>query len=311
MARRAASTTRAVVSISIMFCLVSQGLAQGAPSQDDLTRRLDAYLTPYADAGWLSGTVLVATGDSVVYLRSFGMANRELNVPFSPDTPSNVASITKPMTIVLAARLAEEGKVSPSDTLSRWIPDFPRGEAITIAHLLNHRAGIPHRLTEPSEETVPHTASDMVAFARRHDLMFEPGSESSYSSGGFSILARVLELAGGQTYGELLREYVFDPAEMTSSAHADSRMLLAGRASPYLFSRAGLVNAPFQDLSFLVGAGSVFATATDLLRMQRALIAGRLGDAARTALLRQGGLAWNGSTGGYRAHGRTGTVIPT
>jgi len=296
-----AASLRAFVALSIMIGLPSVSLAQEQASRDDLTRRVDDYLTPYAETGWLSGTVLVARGDSVIYLRSFGMANHELSVPFTPGTPSNVASITKPMTIVLTARLAEEGKLRVSDTLSRWIPDFPRGDDITIAHLLNHRAGIPHRVTESSDEAVPHTASEMVAFARNHDLLFEPGTASSYSSAGYSVLARVLELAGGKPYGELLQTYLFEPAGMSASAHADSRMLLAGRASPYLFGRDGLINAPFQDLSFLVGAGSVFATASDLFRMQRALIAGRLGEGARTALLRQGGLAWNGSTGGYRA----------
>lgn len=287
----------ALILVSVTLTAVRPAAAQ-SPS---LTARIDAYLAPFAEQDYLSGNVLVARGDSVLYERSFGLANREFGVPFTSATLSNVASITKPMTVVIAARLIDEGKLRLGQTLAEFLPGFPRGDAITVEHLLRHRAGIPHRLTTPEEETVPRTAADMVELARDTDLLFEPGERSVYSSGGYSVLARVLEIAGGMPYEDLLEHYLTGPAGMSHTAHVSARDIVARRAACYAWGLHGLENAPLQDLSFLVGAGSVYSTARDLFVMMRALTAGRLGETARAALMRETGLAWNGSTSGFRA----------
>jgi CubicO group peptidase (beta-lactamase class C family) len=266
-----------------------------------LAERLEEYLAPYDDAGELSGTLLVARGDTVLFQHAYGYSNLEQEVPTTSETRFCIASLTKPMTIAVVCGLAEDGKLAPGDSLAKWIPDFPRGRDITVSILLNHRAGIPHRVTDPAEETVPHTAADMVAFAARKPLMFEPGEKSVYSSAGYSVLARVCELAGGKPYEELLEQYVFGPAGMTRSLHADSRMIVKGRASSYAHGPHGLVNATLRDMSFLVGAGSVCSTAMDIHRLIRALVDGKLGDAARIALLRDNSLNWSGISNGFRA----------
>jgi hypothetical protein len=142
----------------------------------------------------------------------------------------------------------------------------------------------------------------MVELASGKDLVFEPGSESVYSSAGFSVLARVLELAAGKPYGELLEELVLEPAGMARSLDAGTRSILESRAASYYFDAAGLVNAPPKDISYLVGAGSLYSTPRDLFAMQRALLAGKLGDRAQELLVRENGsLSWNGLAHGYRA----------
>jgi CubicO group peptidase (beta-lactamase class C family) len=284
-----------------LLALAACAAAHGAEGAGDLKGRLDAHVRPYVEAGHLSGTVLVARGNEVLYERSFGLANRELDVPNTASTRYCVASITKPMTVIVASRLIEQGRLGMQDPLSRWIPDFPSAEAITVDHLLHHRSGIPHRVTTSAQETSPHTAAEMVELAKRQVLAFPPGEQEAYSSGGYAVLARVLELAGGRSYGELLDDLVFAPAGMTRSAHASQRTILPGRASSYAFAVEGLVNAPLKDYSFLVGAGSVYSTAHDLFLLMRALADGRLGTAAREALLRDGGLRWGGQTNGFKA----------
>ena len=129
--------------------------------------------------------------------------------------------------------------------------------------------------------------------------MFDPGSQHSYSSGGFSVLARVLELAGEASFSELLHRYVFEPAGMTDTCDSDE---LDGEiASSYRWTPDGLVSNPYKDLTFLVGAGSVWSTPRDLFRLQRAIERGDLGDTVKANSLRPDGFSWNGVTGGYRA----------
>jgi CubicO group peptidase (beta-lactamase class C family) len=195
----------------------------------------------------------------------------------------------------------EEKKLGYTDSLSKWIPDFPNGHRITVEHLLRHRTGIPHRVTGDADELVPHTAADMVEFARKATLEFTPGERYSYSSGGFSVLARVLELASGKSYGELIRERLFAPLGMSRTYHPDPGVDTTGRAVNYVPELGGSARGPNQDLSFLVGAGAVWSTPRDLHKLMWADASGKLGWTARQSALRGSKIPWNGSTNGYRA----------
>ncbi len=280
----------------------SAATVEAAREPAALAEQVERYLQPYVDVGHLSGTLLIARRGEVVYESSFGLANHEHGVPNSPRTRFGVGSMNKPMTIVILARLLESEKLALEDKLTKFLPDFPRAADITVGDLLRHSSGIPHRVTEPLDETRPQTPASMVELAARRELVFEPGSDSVYSSAGFSVLARVLELAAGKPYAELLSEHVLLPAGMTDTSDAGSRVILERRAASYSFDTAGLLNAPPVDVSYLVGAGSVYSTPRDLLALQQALLAGKLGERARELLVREGGnLSWNGLANGYRA----------
>ncbi|MEQ1832721.1 MAG: serine hydrolase domain-containing protein [Candidatus Eisenbacteria bacterium] len=266
-----------------------------------LGRELDAWARAFADAGLLSGNLLVTHQDHVLLERSWGWADAERKQRNTPATRFNIASITKPMTVAVAIQLLDEGSLAMSDPLSKWIADFPNGDSITVGMLLQHRSGIPHRVTQDADERVPHTAADMVEFAKHVRLEFPPGSRESYSSGGFSVLARVLELASGKSYGELLTERLFRPLAMTSSFHPYAHTDTAHCALSYVPEPGRIVRAPHQDYSFLVGAGSVWSTPRDLHKLIAAELSGALGESVRRSTFRRARVAWNGSTNGYRA----------
>jgi len=311
MIRRPSSPSAVLVGCAVALgaCLVR---AEGSNAADPtpavasaeaaIAARIDAWLRPLDERGDLSGNLLVAIGDRIVVERSFGWADLELGVRTTPETVSNVASVTKSITLVALARLVDAGALALDDPLAKWIPDFPRGDAITVEMLATHRAGIPHRVTEDCDEVAPRTAAEVAALAARAPLDFEPGERRSYSSGGYGVLARVLERASGKTYADLVRDLVFAPAGMSRTAHVDARGIVPGRASSYYADgRGGWVHAPLKDLSFLVGAGSVFSTARDLDAFARAVRAGRYGDRARSWIVRDAGIASNGYTAGFRA----------
>jgi CubicO group peptidase (beta-lactamase class C family) len=285
-------------AVSIPFA----GPSTAAPrDRADLERRLDAWAKPLVDVGHLAGQLLVSERGVVIAERAWGMANREAHAPVTAVTRFNIASITKPMTGTIAMQLIAEGKLRGSDTLSRWLPDFPHAGRITVEQLMRHRAGIPHRVTDDVEETLPRTAADMVVLAGRKPLRFNPGEKYEYSSAGYSVLARVLELAGGKPFPTLLEERLFTPYGMSRSADVTGRVILDGRAASYLPTAAGFENAPLKDMSFLVGAGSVSSTARDIHALLQAVVAGKLGDGPRLSWVRGGRLSWNGSSNGFRA----------
>lgn len=294
--------TRFASLVGVLLLAASAAAGQTAPpSNQDLARQIAEYVRPLQDAGELSGTLLVARDGTVVYEQAFGMASYELAVPNTTATRYCVASISKPMTIVIALRLLEQKKLADGDTLDKWFPDFPRAKEITVEHLLRHQAGIPHRVTSDIEESVPRTAAEMVVLASRKDLLFTPGSQTAYSSAGYSVLTRVLELASGKSYEELLQEFVLAPARATQTVHPSPRKPIPGRAPSHVRTAKGPVPASLKDLSFLVGAGSLYSTPRDLFLVLEALLAGAYGQEAKQLLAPEKGVSWAGITNGYRS----------
>jgi CubicO group peptidase (beta-lactamase class C family) len=283
-----------------LVCATSLSAQSGRRDDATLLRRIDAYLAPLA-AHELSGTLLVARGDRVLLERSFGFASHELQVPFTATTPTNVASITKPLTVIIASRLVDAGRLALTDTVARWLPEYVHGRRMTVEQLMSHTAGVPHRLLAEDAQEEPRTADEMVRAANALPLLFEPGARESYSSGGYSLLAAILERASGKSYDALLQEYVARPVGARTIRHLDHRELLPGRASSVIPIGRSVINAPYRDLSFLVGAGSVYTTPRDVFAVMRGLLRGTYGARAREALVRPTGLAWNGVTNGFRA----------
>ena len=281
-----------------------------AECRDDalISQRVMAYLEPLVRAGQISGTLLIARGDCVVFEQSFGMADFEHKIPNSPATLFAIASVTKPLTELIADALVKQGRLAMSDSLSKWIPDFPRGAYITLRHLREHRSGLPARDYEVKEERKPRTAEEVVRVAATYQPVSEPGAEFLYGSAGYSVLARVLELAGGKPYFELIREIVFTPAAATHSIDATEQPLPAALAKSYFGSPSGPEPASFGGYAFVVGSGSVYSSPRDLFRIVRALLDTVYGTGAKTALVRWGpaadaqhgdSITWGGLFDGY------------
>lgn len=289
-----------VLFLILFFVLTA--FSQLAFSQSDKAKKIDEYLTPYVKAGHFSGIVLASENGKVIYEKAFGLANADFKIPNQLNTRIGIASITKPMTVVILNRLIESGKISLDDKLSKYIPDFPNGDKITIGILKDHRSGIPHRVMPPELEAVPYTSVEFIEKVKQAKLAFEPDSQRLYSSAGYAVLARALEIASGKSYDQLLQEFVFTPADMKDSLNFNGEMIIERRAQDYLLDSNGLINAPLKDYSFLVGAGSVFSTARDVYKFGEAVFAGKYGEKAKADLVVKTRLSASGSTNGHRAY---------
>ena len=286
-------------ALCLIFTLFTiSGLAQSS----DKAKKIDAFIKPFADANQFSGVVLASENGNVIYEKAFGLANADYKIPNQLNTRIGIASITKYMTSVILTRLIENKKVALADPLNKYIPDFPAGDKITIEMLARHRSGIPHRVMPAEAESLPYTSAEFVEKVKSAKLAFEPGTNRLYSSGGYAVLARALEIASGKTYSQLLHEYVFTPAGMTDSVDFDGDAIMERRAQDYYLSPNGLVNVPLKNYSFLVGAGSVYGTARDVYRFAEAVMDGKYGEAAKASLLGQTTFSGSGSTNGHRSY---------
>ena len=282
------------------FLLLSLVSSTAFP-QTDKAKKIDQLIAPFAAAQQFSGVVLASENGKVIYEKAFGLANADYKIPNQLNTRIGIASITKQMTGVILNRLVEANKVALADKLSKYIPDFPSGDKITVEMLARHRSGIPHRVMPPEMESLAYTTEEFVEKAKQAKLAFEPGTSRLYSSGGYAVLARVLEIASGKTFQQLLQEYVFTPAGMTDSVDFEGDAVIERRAQDYYLSPNGLVNVPVKNYSFLVGAGSVYSTARDVYRFAEAVLDGKYGEGAK-AMVGQVNFAGSGSTNGHRSY---------
>ena len=308
---RACPLVLCLSSIGVAFQHSSPSVSAQHNSEAAILARIDSIATGEANAGLLSGVILVARGDRILFQRAYGFASWELRATATTATRFGIASITKVMTETLVDVLVSEGRLDLEVPVSRYLGSFPagpKGGLVTIRHLLTHRSGVPHRVTNEMEETAPLHPSDIVEHAREKGLLFEPGTQELYSSAGFSCLARVIEVIEGKPFDAVLRDRIFRPASMSTASGETGQQLMPQRALPYrLGASSGAVvvaSAPYKNLVFLTGAGSVYATADDLFRFARALRRGVFGPAGKTRTAesdRQTWRSWYGRTNGYEA----------
>jgi D-alanyl-D-alanine carboxypeptidase len=242
---------------------------------------IDARVKDYVDAGLFSGVVLVSKGDVVEYQKAFGYADRTFKVPNTIHTKFHIASVSKPITAAAILLLAERGKLSLADHVSKFVPDFPNGDRITIEEVVTHYSGLADASSDPEYNDwarFPQTPASLVEKLAKLPMRSEPGTKYSYSNSNYHLLALIIEKASGQSYGDFLAENIFKPLGMTSTAHhGDEKTIVDGLATGYLPKDAdAFEKPPYFDWTAKTGNGSLYTTAGDLLKFHRALQRGTL-----------------------------------
>lgn len=252
------------------------------PTEGDSTfaERADRFVRRYVGMEVFTGAVLVARGDTVLFRKAYGLADREAGVVNTPTTRFRVASISKAFTAAAVARLVLDGGLLWETPLSRFHPEFPRADSITIRQLVEHRSGIAHLNDLPWYPDASRGAiseEDLVDWLAEEPLDFPPGTDSSYSNGGYLLLADILQRVTDRPYGEILREEVFGPAGMLDSGHESGREVVPGLAEGYTIGAEGGFASPVVlNMDIKIGGGSVYTTVDDLFRWSRAMRRGDL-----------------------------------
>jgi CubicO group peptidase (beta-lactamase class C family) len=212
-------------------------------------------------------------------------ADRADASPLRGDAIFLIASITKPIVALAALQLVERGELALDDRVERYIPHFGKQgkHGITVRHLLTHTSGLPDMLPNNLElrgEQAPLSA--FVEGACRLTPEFPAGRSVQYQSLGFAVLGEIIQRVSGLTCGAWLKQHLFDPLGMRSTAFRitpDMRTRLAGT---HLRGADGKL-APFpfeipQEPEFEMGGGGLYSTMGDYLKfVQMVLNLGQLG----------------------------------
>jgi CubicO group peptidase (beta-lactamase class C family) len=277
-------------------------------SQDTAIAALRAELEKAAAADHFSGAVLLAKDGKAVFTAAYGLADREKKIPNKLDTRFRIGSMNKMFTAVSVLQLVQAGKIKLTDPLGKYLTDYPNPDVaskVTIHHLLTHSGGTgdffgpqfdAHRLEL-------RTFEDYVKLYGKRGLEFEPGSRWQYSNYGFLLLGVLIEKVSGQNYYDYVREHVYKPAGMTSTASLPEDQAVPERSLGYTKSGGDDVWKPNTDTLPYRGtsAGGGYSTVEDLLRFANALQRHKLLDAQHTELLTAGKM--DAPNGGKYAYG--------
>jgi len=257
--------------------VASDALAStGSQVENPLVAQVDRYFEPFVRTSNFSGAVLVARGGDVLYSKAFGHSDIEGNVGNTTRTVFHLASMSGIFTSAAILLLEQQGDLELDAPLSKYLPDWPRGDEITIHHLLTSSAGFPninsllgYQLWQRSSQT-PET---LVEKFRDLPLEYPPGTRYEHSNSNYNVLALVIERVSGLEFGEFLEQEIFSPLSMKQTGHhGDATQAYARHATGLRpTGLAGLEEDTQIDWSVKTGNASIHSTVEDLFEFDRAL----------------------------------------
>lgn len=261
------------LSLLIFFLLIVCCFVNSQSKRD----RLEQIMKTYHDFNMFDGSVLVAEQGKVIYKGSFGLANREWNIPNTPDTRFMIGSVSKPITALLMLIQVQKGLISLDKTISDYIPEFKGkpSDAITVRQLLSHTSGMPNydiiQDFFPAISRKHYTREEYTKVYMDSALLFKPGTQFFYSSWGYFTLGYIMERVTGKSYAQLMKEDIFDKLKMNSSGSYFHTQVVPKRATGYDYTLDGYASSDFRDQSNTMGTGDLYSSVEDLFKLHLAL----------------------------------------
>jgi len=239
-----------------------------------LEKQIDSLVSSvYNDSNGPGGVFLVSKEGKTIYRKAIGKSNIELDVDMIPENIFQIGSMTKQFTAIAIMMLQEEGKLNVSDTISKYLPDYPNGEKITIHHLLTHTSGIKDFTKMKSIMSIAKSdlkPKALVEFFKDEPIDFAPGEKFKYNNSGYALLGYIIELLSNQDYKSFIEEQIFAKVGMNHSYYANDNKIIKDRAYGY---HGGKEYKNKFGVSFTIpyASGALMSTVDDMLLWQQAI----------------------------------------
>lgn len=272
-----------VNGITMLFAVAQSPTPEASlKPQASVAGEIDSYLDSMVAEKRLSGVALVAKDGVTIASKAAGIANKATGAPIALNTKFNLGSMNKMFTAVAIAQLAQAGRLSFDDHISKHLPDYQNKEVadkVTIHQLLTHTSGMGLYWNEKfhaQREKLVTVAAHLPLFAS-DPLSFAPGEKFQYSNSGYMVLGAIIEKVSGQDYYSYVREHVYKPAGMTETGFYEPGKEIANLAIGYTNmgtdGKLLLESKDNNDLREVKGgpAGGGYSTAGDMVKFHMAL----------------------------------------
>jgi len=245
--------------------------------QDEIVRRLDTALTRRYPPDQPGAAIIVVRNGHTIFRKAYGLADVSKQLPMTPDMSLRLGSVTKQFTAAAILLLAEQGKLTLSDDIRKFLPEFPVEKGrITVEHLLTHTSGIVSYTAMRgfrARSAIEMSAADMIAHFKDEPKLFEAGTHYAYSNSNYFLLGAIIEQVSGLAYDDFVAQNIFIPLGMNDTAVEGHERSARRHVQGYEQSGQGFVPSRVISMSQAYAAGAMVSTVDDLKRWE-AVIAG-------------------------------------
>jgi CubicO group peptidase (beta-lactamase class C family)/tetratricopeptide (TPR) repeat protein len=262
----------------VVFLTLTPALAQDPGRYQAELDQFERYMAKAVAEGEYVGVSIACEKGGYRWAEGFGFADLENRVRAGSESAYRLASITKTMTAVGVMQLVAAGKINLDDEVQVYVPDFPRKRwPVTIRNLLGHTSGISHYKDYRAEaqHMRQFTMAEALAIFQDWDLLYEPGTRYSYTTYGYNLLGAVIEGTSGQSFGDYMRENVWDPLHMADTRLDDPYDLIPNRVRGYRRVNGEVKNSIPVNLSLKYAGGGTRSTMPDLVKFAQGVSDGR------------------------------------
>lgn len=266
--------------LAVLLAAACGGAAEAgpaaAPTATGLLATIDSIVEAPIESGKLiGGSVAVMRGSDTIAVRQYGYADAELQTPTPPDAVYEIGSVTKQFTGAAIMQLVEQGKIDLDADVTTYLPKLPtKGRKVPVRRLLDHTSGIKGYTEMPKARVDFHRAvpqDSIVAMFMAEPWDFEPGEEEIYNNSAFFLAGMIIEKVSGKSYADYLQENLFARAGMKNAHYCSEKEIQRGKVKGYDSDSAGpILRGPISH-AWPYAAGSICASAVDLVAWNQAL----------------------------------------
>lgn len=264
----------------IILFILTIILIQNSHAQNFDKVKMDSMMTIIASKNKAMLSIALSQNGKIVYNRAIGYreVNNQHQTPATTHTRYRIGSITKIFTSVMIFQLIEEGRLKLTTPLSRYFPNLPNADKITIANLLNHSSGLYNFTNDSSYAATLSQKVTEAAMLKKFALQksdFQPGTKHQYSNTNFILLGYIVERLDHKSYSQALKYRILNKIGLRQTYYGGKINISSGEARSYKWQNSWIADTE-TDMSIPAGAGAVVSTPVELTRFMTALFKGKL-----------------------------------
>lgn len=263
---------RIILAITILFIISCNSSSTNEPVAEkkyqDLKNNINSYFNALAEIKKFNGGVTVKKDGETILSKVYHLEENEVKtLGVQLNSQFDIHSISKLMAKASVIKLEQEGKISKTDYISKYIPDFPNGDKIRITDLMEHQSGLPRRFSIKYDNLIDKNPEEIIALIKKEKLNSEPGTETVYSNLGYELLYYIISKVTNIPFVQYIDETFFGPLDMNDSgAHFHIKKdNLKNKVNNHEEDDGAIVNIPNIENSGM-NQSRVYATMEDLLK---------------------------------------------
>ena len=287
---------------TIFILLLLTTVLFGQVKNDSLSFKLNQYFSALTDIKNFNGNVMISKDGQLLLDETYNMKGENEGLKVTKESRFIIASVSKVFIKYSILKLVELKKIALNDKLSKFVPDFPNGDKITIEQLMNHQSGLPRELTD-YEKYDNLFLSKIVMLAKLEKLQFEPGSQTLYSNVGYFLLHYIIDKSSDEGYLAFIDKEIFRKMKLKNTAEFNSAKSVPNFVYGFQNENGKIIPTSKTDINRFE-TGNYFSTISDLYSFTQQAFTGRFlkKELALKMFGKDGVLVQAGGRPGYRAY---------